>query len=280
MGSNQTAIPRVIIIMGVAGAGKTEVGSRLAARLGARFFDADAFHPPENIKRMSAGLPLTDADRWPWFDRMRREVVEAAPPGQTWILACSALKKRYRDHLRRSGEHDVVFVFLDGDYDTIFKRMSARTDHFMKEGMLKSQFEALEPPDKDEAIVVSIDHPPINRRRNRPADVVNIVGKVGTGGARSVVRRRTAQEMPRGSPFAQSLGANARPLFSVESFCVGRLMGGTPTLRAGDCHFHDGTIESFSELRRFHDGDANPTGRIRHPPKQAPSSRGHSIAGC
>ena len=167
MGSNQTASPRVIIIMGVSGAGKTEIGSRLAARLGGRFFDADSFHPPGNIARMSAGEPLTDADRWPWFDRMRRDVITAAPAGETWVLACSALKKSYREWLRKPDEDDVQFIFLNGDYDTIFNRMTARTDHFMREGMLRSQFATLEPPTTDEAMIVDA--------RANPDDIVKEV---------------------------------------------------------------------------------------------------------
>jgi gluconokinase len=160
MGSNQTAAPRVVIVMGVAGSGKTVVGSRLAARLGGRFFDADEFHPPENIVKMAAGVPLSDDDRQPWFAGMRREVVEAAPPGTTWVLACSALKKSYRDFLRHPDETDVRFVFLDGDYDLIFARMAQRKDHFMREGMLRSQFETLERPDAWEAMTVGVDQSP------------------------------------------------------------------------------------------------------------------------
>jgi carbohydrate kinase (thermoresistant glucokinase family) len=142
--------------MGVSGSGKTVVGSLLAARLGGRFFDGDPFHPPENIVKMAAGEPLTDADRAPWYERMRREVVQAAPPGSTWVLACSALKKAYRDVLRRPNETDVRLVFLDGSYNMIFERMTRRKDHFMREGMLRSQFETLERPDAEEAMIVSV----------------------------------------------------------------------------------------------------------------------------
>lgn len=160
MGSNQTAAARVLIVTGVAGSGKTEVGARLAVRLGGRFFDADQFHPPENIARMSAGYPLTDAERWPWLANMRRQVIERVPPGETWVLACSGLKKSYRQFLKRPDESHVRLIFLDGDYELIFARMKIRQDHFMRESMLRSQFEALEPPSSDEALIVSIDCTP------------------------------------------------------------------------------------------------------------------------
>jgi gluconokinase len=109
---------------------------------------------------MAAGEPLTDADRAPWYERMRREVVQAAPPGSTWVLACSALKKAYRDVLRRPNETDVRLVFLDGSYNMIFERMTRRKDHFMREGMLRSQFETLERPDAEEAMIVSVHQSP------------------------------------------------------------------------------------------------------------------------
>jgi gluconokinase len=171
MGSNQTAAPRVIILMGVAGSGKTVVGSRLATQLGGPFFDADQFHPPENIAKMAAGVPLSDTDRKPWFEAMRRQVVEAAPPGTTWVLACSALKKAYRNFLRRPNETDVRFIFLDGDYNLIFARMAERKDHFMREGMLRSQFETLERPDAQEAMTVGVD-------QSRDAIVAEIIRRL------------------------------------------------------------------------------------------------------
>lgn len=148
----QFSSARVVIVMGVSGCGKTEVGTRLAARLGGDFFDADGFHPPENIAKMSAGEPLTDADRAPWFDRMEREVIAPCPPGAVRVLACSALKKRYRDRLRAALPWPGVmrFVHLEGAYELIFSRMSARHDHFMREDMLRSQFAALEPPRPEE----------------------------------------------------------------------------------------------------------------------------------
>ena len=92
--------PFIVVVMGVSGSGKTEVGRRLAGALGGEFFDADAYHPAANVAKMSAGIPLTDDDRRPWFERLVREVIEACPDGATRVLACSALKKTYRDWLR------------------------------------------------------------------------------------------------------------------------------------------------------------------------------------
>ena len=159
MRSNPTTVPRVLIVMGVSGSGKTEVGQRLAAKLTGHFFDADAFHPPENIAKMSQGVPLTDADRIPWLEAMRTRVIDACPPGETCVLACSALKRHYREYLRATRPASVHFIFLDGSYDIIFARMQERTDHFMREEMLRSQFASLEAPGNEEAIQVSIAAP-------------------------------------------------------------------------------------------------------------------------
>lgn len=132
--------------MGVSGSGKTEIGQRLAVTLGGEFFDADNFHPPANVAKMSSGQPLNDDDRWPWLQRLREEIIESCPEGATRVLACSALKRRYRDFLRATRPEAVQLVYLEGDYDTIYSRMAARR-HFMRESMLRSQFETLEPPD-------------------------------------------------------------------------------------------------------------------------------------
>lgn len=138
--------PRIIIVMGVSGSGKTEVGLGLAQALGARFFDADGFHPPANVAKMSAGVPLTDDDRQPWFDRLAGEVIDPCGPGETRVLACSALKQRHRDRLREAKPGSVRFVHLAGDFETIHGRMAARQGHFMRAEMLRSQFATLEDP--------------------------------------------------------------------------------------------------------------------------------------
>lgn len=159
-----TPLPRIIVIMGVSGSGKTEVGQTLARALNARFFDADGFHPPANVAKMGAGTPLTDADREPWFDRLEREVISPCAPGETRVLACSALKQAYRNRLRRAKPGALQFVHLAGDFDTIHQRMASRQGHFMKAPMLRSQFATLEDPvalGEPDTIAVSI-APPVS----------------------------------------------------------------------------------------------------------------------
>ncbi len=156
--------PAVILLMGVSGSGKSVVGAALAGRLGGRFFDADGFHPAENVAKMSAGTPLTDDDRWPWLERLRREVIEPAAArsdGATDVLACSALKKVYRDRLMHGiAPGKARLVFLNGDFELIRARMLARKGHFMPESLLRSQYATLEAPGDAEAMVVPIDRPP------------------------------------------------------------------------------------------------------------------------
>ncbi|MCA9971378.1 MAG: gluconokinase [Anaerolineales bacterium] len=141
--------------MGVSGCGKSTVGQALAARLGCPFYDGDAFHPPANVAKMAAGEPLTDADRAPWLDRLADLIAESLARGETAVVACSALKKAYRDHLRVSGR--VQFVYLHGEFDLIWRRMQARQGHYMKADMLRSQFAALEAPAAAEAWRIGVD---------------------------------------------------------------------------------------------------------------------------
>lgn len=149
----------VFIIMGVSGCGKTTVGKLLAQQLDAPFYDGDDFHPPENIAKMSSGQPLNDDDRKPWLDRLHAWMKRYVEGGKTAVFACSALKKAYRDRLR--GNLDAVqFVHLEGDFDLIWQRMQAREGHYMKAGMLQSQFDTLETPSKVEALIVSIELSP------------------------------------------------------------------------------------------------------------------------
>jgi gluconokinase len=135
------------IVMGVSGSGKTTVGEMLARRLGWDFFDGDEFHPPENVAKMAAGVPLADEDRAPWLARLHDLLAGTLRVGRHPILACSALKARYRDVLL-AGTAGVRVVYLKGSYDLILARMQNRPGHYMKPGMLRSQFDALEePPD-------------------------------------------------------------------------------------------------------------------------------------
>ena len=145
---------RVIVVMGVSGSGKTTVGRRLAERLGWPFIEGDDAHPPENVAKMARGEPLTDEDRWPWLERLYQLIGEQLEKEEPTVVACSALKRSYRERLRQ-GREDVVFVHLEGTFDLIRKRMDAREGHFMEAEMLRSQFEALERPAADEAITVS-----------------------------------------------------------------------------------------------------------------------------
>lgn len=145
--------------MGVSGCGKTTIGEALARRLGWRFADADAFHPPANIAKMSAGQPLDDNDRAPWLVAIAAQIDEWRGRGQSAVVTCSALKRRYRDAIV-GGRPDVRLVHLDGGRELIAGRLGGRQGHFMPSGLLDSQFEALEPPGPDERpIVVSIDRP-------------------------------------------------------------------------------------------------------------------------
>jgi gluconokinase len=134
-----------LIVMGVSGSGKTTVGKALAARLGWEFFDGDDFHPAANKSKMAAGVPLEDADRAPWLETLHAKLETVLGEGRHPVLACSALKARYRDQLLR-GNAGVRVVYLKGSFDLIQARMAERADHYMKPGMLQSQFEALEEP--------------------------------------------------------------------------------------------------------------------------------------
>jgi gluconokinase len=143
--------------MGVSGSGKTTVASKLAERVHWTFEDGDRFHPKSNVEKMRAGHPLTDEDRWPWLNAIADEIERACAAGEHVVIACSALKRTYRDVLLR-GRDDVRIVFLNGTQQLIAHRLALRKDHFMPPGLLDSQFRTLEPPGPDEhAIDVSID---------------------------------------------------------------------------------------------------------------------------
>lgn len=148
----------VLVVMGVSGCGKSSVGKALAEALGCPFYDGDDFHPPENVAKMAAGQPLNDQDRAPWLARLRDLLHGHIAAGTSAVLASSALKRRYRDTLRE-GNPGLVFVHLAGEFDLIYARMQARQGHYMGAAMLRSQFEALEAPDPDEALTLSIEAP-------------------------------------------------------------------------------------------------------------------------
>ncbi|HEY3757851.1 MAG TPA: gluconokinase [Opitutaceae bacterium] len=134
-----------ILVMGVAGSGKSTIGSLLARELGWPFADADEFHSPANVAKMSAGIPLDDDDRAPWLQAIHRYIEDHLARGETVVVTCSALKERYRAVVAPDPER-VKLVFLQGDFPLLLGRLHQRQGHFMKESMLRSQFEALEPP--------------------------------------------------------------------------------------------------------------------------------------
>lgn len=136
---------RFVILMGVAGSGKSTVGSALAQELGWDFYDADGFHPIENITKMASGIPLDDEDRAPWLASLHALISASLQEDRPGVLACSALRKSYRQRLLEDNS-GVKVVYLKGNYDLIWSRLDARMDHYMKPHMLQSQFEALEEP--------------------------------------------------------------------------------------------------------------------------------------
>jgi gluconokinase len=151
--------PCALIVMGVSGSGKSTIATALAERLSWAFEDGDKFHPESNVAKMRAGHPLTDEDRWPWLEAIADEIGRVCEASGHVVIACSALKRVYRDVLLR-GRHDVRFVFLDGSQTLIADRLARRKGHFMPPGLLDSQFRTLEPPQADERpITVSIDAP-------------------------------------------------------------------------------------------------------------------------
>jgi gluconokinase len=152
--------PVALIVMGVSGCGKSTVASLLADRLAWPYRDGDGFHPPENVEKMRSGTPLTDEDRWPWLDAIAGWIDERRRSGGHGIIACSALRRVYRDRLR-AGHQDVRFLFLDGDRATIAARLAARKGHYMPPSLLDSQLATLERPAPDEkAVTLAIDPPP------------------------------------------------------------------------------------------------------------------------
>jgi gluconokinase len=151
------ATPCALIVMGVSGSGKSTIADSLAKRLGWTFEDGDRFHPASNVAKMSAGHPLTDEDRWPWLQAIADEIDRACKAGEHAVIACSALKRAYRDVLVH-GRNDVRIIYLDGTQQLIADRLARRKGHFMPPGLLESQFETLEPPAPVEnPVTVSID---------------------------------------------------------------------------------------------------------------------------
>jgi gluconokinase len=156
----ESAGPPIVIVMGVSGSGKTTVGALLAGQLDWLYAEADDFHPRANVEKMAAGHPLTDDDRWPWLEAIGRWIDERRAADEPGIVTCSALKRSYRDLLRRD-RPEVLVAYLDGSHDLIAGRLIARHGHFFAPSMLDSQFADLEPPASDEDVLsVPIDGTP------------------------------------------------------------------------------------------------------------------------
>ncbi|WP_429819027.1 gluconokinase [Ensifer sp. B1-9] len=144
-----------ILVMGVAGTGKSEIASRLAAALDGTFIEADSYHSVENVERMRRGIGLTDAERWPWLSAVATAALDAGTPGPV-VIACSTLKRRYRDFLReRIGP--LRILYLAGSPELIAKRLAGRKGHFASRSLLESQMSTLEPPSEDEESVIRVD---------------------------------------------------------------------------------------------------------------------------
>ena len=141
----------IVIVFGVSGTGKTTIGKLLAQELGWPFYEADDFHSGVNIDKLRRGIPLTDEDRWPWLENLRQLIKRSLEAGENAVLACSALKRAYRERLRVSDE--VKFVFLPGDYALLEKQLRQRRGHFMSPELLRSQFADLEEPQPDENVL-------------------------------------------------------------------------------------------------------------------------------
>jgi len=173
----------IVVLMGVSGSGKTTVGRTLARKLGWEFVDADDLHPEANIAKMAAGVALTDADRWPWLDRVAAEARMRSAHGQHVVIACSALKRAYRDRLvsGAGGDSGVCFVYLKGDAAIIEPRLADRRGHYMPASLLASQFAALEEP--EDAIVIDIRQSPESQAASIAAQLRSCGGSVAASAA-------------------------------------------------------------------------------------------------
>ena len=150
----------LIVVMGVAGSGKTTIASGLAEKLGVPFVEGDSLHPPANVKKMAGGVPLTDDDRWPWLEAIGARMEVERVTGHGVVVSCSALRHVYRDCLRKNVRGKLHFILLDGSHQLITDRMKQRKGHFMPPALLESQFATLEKPTPDEhAVILDISHP-------------------------------------------------------------------------------------------------------------------------
>ena len=151
MSPEPASAPLAVVLMGVAGSGKTVVGERLAKKLGVPFLDGDDFHPLANVGKMASGVPLDDADRWPWLDAIGAAIHKAG--AASLVVACSALKRSYRDRLAAASGRPLLFVFLDASRKTLGRRLAERRGHFMPVSLLDSQLATLERPGPAENVI-------------------------------------------------------------------------------------------------------------------------------
>jgi gluconokinase len=156
--ANETSRPRAIVVMGVSGSGKTSIAEAIAGRLALRFVEGDSLHPLINVEKMSHGIPLDDDDRMPWLDLIGAEIGTAVVRGEGIVVSCSALKRSYRDRLRREAGGTLFFVYLEGSRELLTKRMGERKGHFMPTSLLETQLQTLEVPTGEPGVVtVDID---------------------------------------------------------------------------------------------------------------------------
>jgi gluconokinase len=163
----------VLILIGVSGSGKTTIGRLLSKELDWPFFDGDDFHPEANLSKMRAGIPLGDDDREAWLSSLQRLIHQQCENGQNVIVACSALKQKYRERLRQNHENNVTFVYLKGDFELIRQRLQSRPGHFMNPSLLASQFDALEEPDGVLTIQVTQEQDAIVERIGRELQLIS-----------------------------------------------------------------------------------------------------------
>ncbi|WNB88132.1 gluconokinase [Glutamicibacter protophormiae] len=152
-------LPPLVVVMGVSGSGKTTIGTLVAHELGVQFIDGDSLHPLENVQKMAAGTPLDDDDRWPWLEIVGRTLHEHGERREGLVVACSALKRAYRERIR-SQAPSALFLHLDGTLEVLTRRIEGRSGHFMPAALLESQIETLEPLAQEEGgYVLNIDQP-------------------------------------------------------------------------------------------------------------------------
>ena len=152
-------LPPLVVVMGVSGSGKTTIGTLVAHELGVQFIDGDSLHPLENVQKMAAGTPLDDDDRWPWLEIVGRTLHEHGERREGLVVACSALKRVYRERIR-SQAPSALFLHLDGTVEVLTRRIEGRSGHFMPAALLESQIETLEPLAQEEGgYVLNIDQP-------------------------------------------------------------------------------------------------------------------------